>query len=163
MYTDLEEEIEELPSTDPASLLPLAQQALGYATVDDTTSLSVAARMKARKRAFNQIAAAAAVASKKKNGNIPLTSSLRFDTSKDYTFEFYQHLLDFGAEGLAVDMGRPIGKVGLAPVTDGQPLKFMSAHKDPTTGVLDSLWSFDIWHASLYPFAERASTNTEDS
>lgn len=147
MATDLENEVEELPSTDPASLLPLAQKALGVTTGLDTTSHSTAARMKARKHAFNQLAA-------RKD------KTLTFDTSKQYTFEFYQHLLDFGDEGLAIDMGQPIGKVGLSRPLDGQPIKFMSAHKDPLTGKLDTLWSFDIWHASLYPYAETALTAT---
>jgi hypothetical protein len=147
MATDLEDEVEELPSTDPASLLPLAQKALGVTTanISDTTSLSTAARMKARKHAFNQLAA-------RKD------KTLKFDPSKQYTFEFYQHLLDFGDDGLAIDMGQPIGKVGLSRALDGQPLKFMSAHKHPKSGKLDTLWSFDIWHASLYPYAETALT-----
>lgn len=146
MSTDLEDEVEEVSSTNPASVLPLALEALGTDT--DTSSMSTSARMKARKRAFNQLAA-------------HQDKALRFDTEKEYTFEFYQHLVDFGAGGLAVDMGRPIGKVGLSHATDGQPLKFMSAHKDPTTGQLDTLWSFDIWHASLYPFAEKALHESE--
>jgi hypothetical protein len=54
-------------------------------------------------------------------------------------------------------MGQPIGKVGLAQATDGQPLKFMLAHKDPTrTGELDSLWCFDIRHSSLFSYANMA-------
>jgi hypothetical protein len=53
-------------------------------------------------------------------------------------------------------MGRPIGKVGLAQATDGQHIKFMSAHQNPQTKELDTLWSFDIWHESLFPYAELA-------
>ena len=146
MSTDLEDEVEESPSTQPTSVLPLAQQALGVSRPPNATSLS--ARCKARKRAFNQLAARR-------------DTSLKFDTSKEYTFEFCQHLLDFGDDGLAVDMGHPIGKVGVSRAADGQPLKLMSAHKDPKTGELDTLWSFDIWHASLYPYAE-AALATED-
>jgi hypothetical protein len=77
--------------------------------------------------------------------------------SKQYTFEFYQHLLDFGPDGLAMDLGRPVGKVGLAKVTNGQPLKLMSAWQCPETGRLDALWSFDIWHESLYLYAQKAA------
>jgi hypothetical protein len=47
--------------------------------------------------------------------------------------------------------------VQLAPITDGQPIKFMAAHKDPENGQLDELWSFDIWHESLYPYAQAAA------
>ena len=67
--------------------------------------------MKARKKVFNALAA-------KKS------SELQFLTSEDnteYTFEFYQHLIDFGEE-MALDLGRVGGKVGLAQATDGQPL-----------------------------------------
>ncbi len=143
---NLEEEMEELPFSDPASVVSLAHQALGISSPTDTSLISTSARMKARKRAFNQLAG------KKDN-------SLKFDTTKEYTFEFYQHLLDFGDEGLAVNMGRPIGKVGLSRALDGQPLKFMSAHQHPSTGELDTLWSFDIWHATLYPYAVSASSH----
>jgi hypothetical protein len=123
------------------SVLPLAQKVLGC-SVMDTTKSSISQRMKARKKICNSLAA---------KQYKPLT----FDTSQEYTFEFYHHLLDF-RDALAVDMGRPIGKVGLAQATDDQPLKFMSAHKDPTTGKLGSLWCFDIWHSSLFSHAEMA-------
>lgn len=144
MSTDMEEGVEEPSSLDESSVLGLGEEILGATKMSDTSKSSIGARMKARKKVYNSIAA-------KKE------SSLLFKTDREYTFEFYQHLLDFGDEGLAVDMGRPIGKVGLSQVTDGQPLKFMSAHRDPLVeGELDTLWSFDIWHASLFPYAEVA-------
>ena len=69
-------------------------------------------------------------------------------------------MLLFG-DSLAVDIGRAIGSVDLAPVTVGQPIKFMSAHKDGETGELDVLWSFDIWQESLYELAEAAEDESE--
>lgn len=141
----IEDELEESHMSESSSVLSSAYKVLGITAQgpDQAPKASIAARMKTRKRLFNNLTA-------KKDTNV------KFDVSKLYTFEFYQHLLDFGEGGLAVDMGRPIGKVGIAKATDGQPLKFMSAYQCPDTGVLDSLWSFDIWHASLYPYAQAA-------
>jgi hypothetical protein len=102
---------------------------------------SVAKRQKVRKKAYNHIFASKA-------------EEPCFQLDMEYTFEFYQHLLLFD-DSLAIDMGR-IGHVDLAPVTNGQPIKFMSAHKDSNTGELDMLWSFDIWHESLYSYAQAA-------
>jgi hypothetical protein len=138
---EMEDSVEEPPSVDATSLMLDVKRELNIA-VPDTTKSSITNRMKARKKAYNSVGA-------------NKQDKLLFSLDKEYTFEFYQHLLDFSDE-LAVDMGRPIGKVGLAQATDGQPLKFMSAHQDPVSGELDSLWSFDIWHESLYPYAELA-------
>jgi hypothetical protein len=134
---DMEKAVEEPPANDPTSLM----QVLNNCSTA-TSGGSVASRMKARKKAFNQVTAQHLEEPK-----------FRLDT--EYCFEFYQHLLLFGRDtGLALDMGRPIGKVPLAPCTNGQPIKVMGAHKDPTTGELDTLWSFDIWHESLYEYAK---------
>eukprot|EP00934_Nitzschia_sp_Nitz4_P000512 Nitzschia sp. Nitz4//scaffold270_size25879//23417//24457//NITZ4_008301-RA/size25879-processed-gene-0.10-mRNA-1//-1//CDS//3329545199//512//frame0 len=138
----LDKEIEEPSSTDPSSVLPEAHRALGKKP-SDTSITAVLGRMKARKKALNSLAA-------------KRLTALKFQTNKEYTFEFYQHLLDFGDDGLAVDIGRPIGKMGIAPMTNGQPLKIMSAHRHPETGTLGYLWCFDIWHASLLPLAHQA-------
>jgi hypothetical protein len=138
---DMEDNVEEPPSVDATSLMLDVKREVHMA-VSDTTKSSITSRMKCRKQAYNSIAA--------NKQDKPL-----FSLDKEYTFEFYQHLLDFSDE-LAVDMGRPIGKVGLAQATDGQPLKFMSAHQDPISGELNSLWSFDIFHESLYAYAELA-------
>jgi hypothetical protein len=143
---DMEEAVEEPPTTDPTSIMQELQKEQGSPT--DSSRSSVSARVKARKKAFNTMAA-------------QKEETLRFSLDKEYTFEFYQHLLDF-KEDLAIDMGRPIGKVGLARVTDGQPIKFMSAHRDTETGELDTLWSFDIWHASLFPYAELAHAGSKE-
>jgi len=138
---DIEEEVEEPPATDERSLMQDVNRDLGVSLTEGKTSVS--SRMKARKKAYNSVAA-------------QKSSKPCFSLDKEYTFDFYQHLLIFHEEQFALDMGRPIGKVPLSPITDGQPIKFMSAHKNPVSGVLDSLWSFDIWHESMYPIAKNA-------
>ena len=120
-------------------------------TIPDTSSFSTTNRSLARKKIFNALST--------KKGLGP-----RFDTSKIYTFEFYQHLLDFGDE-LAVDMGR-VGMVPMAQAMNGQPLKIMAAYRSDTIRhELESLWSFDIFHESLYSYAQMAfdGANTEES
>lgn len=117
-------------------------------TIPDTTSWSVASRNFTRKKIFNALSA-------------KRTPEPRFNTKKVYTFEFYQHLLDFGDE-LAVDMGRIGGMVPLAQAMDGQPLKIMATYRSSETNhELDSLWSFDIFHESLYSYAEMALDGME--
>jgi hypothetical protein len=142
----MEDAVEEPPSVEAKSVLTAISDDLGV-YVPDTTNSSVAGRMKARKKIFNALAA-------KKS------SEPRFLTDAEYVFEFYQHLLDFGEE-MAVDLGRVGGKVGLAQATDGQPLKIMAAYQDHDSQELDTLWSFDIWHESLYPYAEMAIGGTD--
>lgn len=166
--SDLEAAISEPSSIDTSSIMLAVTKASESSSsekvnVPDTSRSSIAGRMKARKKVFNALAAAASYDPCK-------ALEPRFDTQTEYTFEFYQHLLDFGDE-LAVDMGMVGGKVGLAKATDGQPLKIMAAYRDPSrkksdSGIentahndklaLDTLWSFDLWHESLYPYAEMA-------
>eukprot|EP00536_Pseudo-nitzschia_multiseries_P016638 jgi/Psemu1/222025/e_gw1.1179.2.1 len=111
--------------------------------IPDTTSSSATGRAKARKKIFNKLGATK-------------SEEHRFDCNKTYSFEFYQHLLEFSQ--FAVDMGSIGGMIPLAPVMDGQPLKILAAHrKNADSQELDSLWSFDIFHESLYPNAEFAS------
>jgi hypothetical protein len=58
---------------------------------------------------------------------------------------------------LAVDMGRIGGMIPLAQSMDGQPLKIMAAYRSSEIKQeLDSLWSFDIFHESLYSYAQTA-------
>lgn len=140
---DMEDEVEEPSAADPTSLLQAVPQASHY----DSSHKSVAARTKMRKTVFNHLAA-----KKAKEPN--------FDPEKEYTFEFFQHLLIFDElDELKVDMGRVVGKVGLAKALNGQPLKFMAAHKHPETSKLTYLWSFDLWHSSLYDYAQAALDN----
>jgi hypothetical protein len=141
----VDDDMEEVHMSHPSSVVPMVYRALGR-TVERTNkadSTPLLARIKARKRAVNQLV-------------VKRDATVQFDVSKEYTFEFYQHLLDFGPEGLAVDVGRPVGKVGIAAMTNGQPLKVMSAWQCPQTRTLEPLWSFDIWHESLYQHAQAA-------
>jgi hypothetical protein len=135
--TDMEDNVEEPSAEESTSIMKYVRGVSKHAGVP------IAKRQKIRKKAYNHI-----FASKAKEP--------RFQLDKEYTFEFYQHLLRFD-DSLAIDMGHTIGgQVDLAPITDGQPIKFMSAHKDTHTGKLDMLWSFDIWHESLYSYAQAA-------
>jgi len=167
-----DERLEEVHMSHPSSIVPLVYQALGGRTVqgpEQAQSSSVLSRMKVRKRTFHQLVAidqTTTTANKNKNKSGPRnidstsssSSSVRFDVSKEYTFEFYQHLLDFGPDGFALDMGWPLGKVGMAKVTNGQPLKIMSAWQCPTAKQrLEDLWSFEIWHESMFPYAQRVA------
>ena len=145
---DMEEPIDEPSSVDPSSIMSFvinSDPKSDIARVTDTTNSSIASRMKTRKKVFNTLAAKKSMEPK-------------FDTTKEYTFEFYQHMLDFGEE-LALDVGGSVwgGKIGLAKVTDGQPLKILAAYRDTVNNdELDSLWNFDLWHESLYPYAKAA-------
>jgi hypothetical protein len=137
-------DLEEPSSLEPNSALSALDDGsdLGI-TIPDTTSYSLMNRSLARKKVFNALSA--------KRSPEP-----QFDTNKVYTFEFYQHLLDFGDE-LALDMGRIGGMVPLAQAMDGQPLKVMAAYRSSEIKQeLDSLWSFDIFHESLYSYAQMA-------
>lgn len=143
LHLDKGDNLQEPPSVESSSILSDVDiyRSEGI-TVPDTTSFSATNRSLARKKIFN------AMSAKKKYGP-------RFETHKTYTFEFFQHLLDFGDE-LAVDMGMVGGMVPLAQATDGQPLKIMAAYKSETGNELESLWSFDIFHESLYSYAKAA-------
>jgi hypothetical protein len=140
---DMEDAVEEPSAADPTSLL----QAVPHASHHDSSHKSVAARTKMRKTVFNHLATKKA-------------AEPTFDLEKEYTFEFFQHLLIFDEQDeLKVDMGRVVGKVGLAKPLNGQPLKFMAVHKHPETSNLTYLWSFDLWHSSLYDYAQAALEN----
>jgi len=143
---DTSSDLEEPHSLEPSSVLSAlsANTDLGI-TVPDTTSCGATGRSLTRKKIFNALSA--------KRSPEP-----RFDTHKVYTFEFYQHLLDFGDE-LAVDTGRIGGMIPLAQATDGQPLKIMAAYKSSENKQeLEPLWSFDIFHESLHSYATRVCT-----
>ncbi len=142
---DVGAELGEPHSLEPTSVLfSLGTDSDLGITIPDTTFLSPAKRVLARKRIFNSLSA--------KRSPEP-----RFDPSKTYTFEFYQHLLDFG-DVLALDMGTIGGMLPLAKAMDGQPLKIMAAYKNGEAGnaIIDPLWSFDLFHESLFPYAQMA-------
>jgi len=145
LNVDIVTDAGEPPSTDSSSILSdLSSDVILGTSVPDTTSCSVTSRTLARKKIFNTLSA--------KRSLEP-----RFDTKKIYTFEFFQHLLDFGDE-LALDMGRVGGKVSLAQTLNFQPLKIFAAYKNcGKQQNLETLWSFDIFHESLYYTAESYS------
>lgn len=64
-------------------------------------------------------------------------------------------MLDFN-DDISIKMGRPVGNVSVSQMTDGQPIKFMSAYKNPATEKLETIWSFDLWHESFYQLAKDA-------
>ncbi len=160
----LEDVIHEPQPSHPTSLLQTvihsgAASKAGISTTLPSDSDNVAARTKHRKRAFDRLFA--------KSVKIPL-----FDTETEYTFEFFQHLISF--EDFALDFVRPVGKQPLCGVLNGQPLKFMAGHqvkemreKGDGSGTLEEeqeekevikwLWSFDLWHESLYDDAVAAA------
>lgn len=141
---DTRVDLEEPPSLEPSSVLSgLGGDSDLAISIPDTISYSVTGRSLTRKNVFNALSA-------------KISPEPRFDVHKVYTFEFYQHLLDFGNE-LAVDMGRIGGMVPLANAMDGQPLKILAAYRSSELEQeLDPLWSFDIFHESLYSHAEKA-------
>jgi len=141
---DVEADLQEPHSLDSSSVLSsLATNTDLGITIPDTTSFSATNRSLTRKKIFNSLSA-------------NRTPEPRFDTDKIYTFEFYQHLLDFGDE-LALDMGRIGGMIPLAQALDGQPLKIMAAYRSGEVGDdLEPLWSFDIFHESLYSYVQMA-------
>jgi hypothetical protein len=78
-----------------------------------------------------------------------------FDTNATYTFEFLQHLIDYN--DFSLDFGSIVGKMKLGGALKGQPCRFVAGviSKDgkervPTLRDMDCLWSFDLWHESLY-------------
>eukprot|EP00977_Amphora_coffeiformis_P016994 scaffold5385_cov152-Amphora_coffeaeformis.AAC.4 len=136
--SDMEDDIAEPCPTNSTSLLQALTTGKREKKIDTVTT-----RMKHRKKVFNQGAANKA-------------TTPTFDLDQEYTFEFYQHLLIFTDDAdLQLDMGRALGKHGLARALNGQPLKFVAAHRDPAADSLATLWSFDIWHSVLYGYAEQ--------
>lgn len=94
-----------------------------------SSSVSALQRARHRKKAFDKLF-------------IDKDKEFVTDTRKVYTFEFLQHLINF--DDFSVDLGSMFGSIFLADVLDGQPIQIRASHNDNT------LWSFDIWHKSLY-------------
>jgi hypothetical protein len=137
--TDMECDVIEPPTDVTTSILQTVE---GQSELGESSTVS--ARMKHRKKIFNKIAAS--------RNALPC-----FRTDQQYTFEFYQHLLIFtDTDDLKLDLGRALGYAGLARPLNGQPIKCMAAHKHSESTALDTLWSFDIWHHSLYGLAQQA-------
>lgn len=138
----IEDDICEPQPSDPSSILQVLHQSNDKASLpsdsDNTTT-----RIKTRKKAYDKL-----YASRNKEPT--------FNTETEYTFQFFQHLLLFN--DFALNFPKPIGKHPLHRMLNGQPLKFMAAHQiqevDTKGKIIDEeiswLWSFDLWHESLY-------------
>ena len=132
----MEEEVEEPPSDAETSVMGTVD-ASDRAAGPDT---SIPWRRAARKKTFNHVAAEKAVAP-------------TFDTFKEYTFEFYQHLLLLSEpEDFKINMGAM--QVGLTRPLNGQPIKIFAAQRSNDL-LKSAIWSFDIWHQSLYKYAKK--------
>jgi hypothetical protein len=138
----IENEINEPQSSDPTSVLQhlLHSKTEYYSLPPDSDC--IATRVKARKRAFDIL-------------RVRQDTTLTFDPNRVYTFEFFQHLLLF--DEFAIHFMKPIGMRPLRNILDGQPLKFMAAHQTTRNSFMGGeddemsyLWSFDLWHESLY-------------
>lgn len=110
---------------------------------------SVSSRTKTRKKAFDKIF----------SHHIKTPT---FDVDKEYTFEFFQHLISF--DDFCLDFAKPVGKHSMRGMLNGQPLKFMAAHQtmDGDEEAFKWLWCFDIWHESLYDDALLAEDGVEN-
>jgi hypothetical protein len=124
---------------DPESVKPLedptGEPVEGHRTLmglqsDAPTSLQ---RAKFRKKAFDKLF-------------VQKSQEPMADVSKIYTFEFLQHLVNF--QDFSIELGNMLGSVELGEVLDGQPLQIMAAYGDQL------LWSFDLWHESLWEQAK---------
>jgi hypothetical protein len=100
-------------------------------------------RARARKKAFDKL-----YCSK--------STSLKTDLGTTYTFEFLQHLFDYG--NFSIDLGA-VGNVRAKDVLNGQPLQLMAKVQTTTTTTpLSSnnvLWSFDLWNECLWEDAQK--------
>jgi Protein of unknown function (DUF1769) len=130
--TRMEEELEEPLGNDPKSAMStiLANPTVGPHTIEQ--------RRASRKRAFNRLTATRAMD--------PV-----FDTSKEYTFEFFQHMLSLTETDDLKLLVAGRFRVGLADALNGRPVKILGVQRTRTAS--NVLWSFDLWHQSLYPLA----------
>jgi hypothetical protein len=125
-------------------------------TVDDQTLLGHAStakssmqRARQRKKNFDKIFATTLHDDEKAQHSLLAT-----DPTKEYTFEFLQHLFNF--DDFTIELGPVIGSVSLQSILAGQALQIMASHgqpnkldDDPTSTVRNRLWAFDIWHEML--------------
>ena len=138
---DLEDEMQEPHPSAPSSFIQLLPQ-----SSNDVHQMSLESdnknRVKARKKAFNKLYS---------TGN----KDPSFSSQSEYCFEFFQHLILF--DKFALDFPKPVGQHSLKKILNGQPLQILALHqqvKKKEKKIIDEeltrLWSFDIWHESLY-------------
>lgn len=148
MTESIEHNISEPNASDQSSIMQSltecdAAQSSGMSTLP-TDNSSTSSRIKRRKRAFDKVF----------SFNLKTPT---FNTDREYTFEFFQHLTTFN--DFCLNFVEPIGKHPLHGMLNGQPLKFMAAHKtldEVGEDTLKWLWCFDLWHESLYSDALEA-------
>jgi len=142
----------EEPSDDSRRLISLRRRKSESASASSSVSCA-----KARKKMFDKICG-------------EQNKSFIFRTDKVYTFEFLQHLLEF--DKFELNLGNMMGRYHMANMVNGQPLQIMATHQSPLTNnggngnynnlcqgstdntiigdsVYNSIWSFDLWHASI--------------
>lgn len=68
-----------------------------------------------------------------------------FRTDREYTFEFYQHMLDLSHPSDFV-LTLAGWSVRLGPTLDGQPIRILGAWQPEGGGELQYIWSFDLLH-----------------
>ncbi len=149
---DLEDELQEPHPSAPSSLI----QSLSQSSMENHPTLlgtDNKARIKKRKKAFDKLYS---------------TGSLEpsFCPQSEYCFEFFQHLILF--DRFALDFPKPIGQHSLKKMLNGQPLQILAMHQKQKgknkPEELTRLWSFDIWHESLYDDAiNNDATNGAES
>ena len=137
---------QEEPDCSSRCLIPISSNSKSSSSSSSspTSKLSTVARAKNRKKAFDKLC-----------GSHDKVHT--FDTSKVYTFEFLQHMVNFDA--LEMNLGKMMGKHKLNQVLNGQPLHIMGAHQqfinDSRSGSskreyeFQNFWSFDLWHESI--------------
>ncbi len=139
---DLEIDLQEPLPSDPSSFIKMLPQAsIGKRALSHDADVKT--RIKERKRAFDKLYSSG-------------DKEPSFCTESEYCFEFFQHLIIF--DKYALDFPKPIGQHSLKRILNGQPLKILALHQEfnanRTGAVVDEcmtrLWSFDIFHESLY-------------
>jgi hypothetical protein len=158
MERNLEEPCEASKSI--LSVLPNARQLMQ----DLNACKTVANRVALRKQAFNKHHSnSSSNTNNHEAGNHTTAEQPAFDTNKEYTFEFFQHLLNLDE----CSMNMLGTSHDLSGMLHGQPIKCLAAHLPSNSksckedlamnvDMLESLrylWSFDIWHAKLHPDA----------
>lgn len=139
---DLEYELQEPHPSAPSSFMQSLPQSRmeNHPTFLDS---DIKARIKKRKKAFDKLHS---------NGSVEPS----FCPQSEYYFEFFQHLILF--DKFALDFPKPVGQHSMKKMLNGQPIKVLAMHQQRkknkeehiTEEKMTTLWSFDIWHESLY-------------
>lgn len=132
---------EEPHSTDPTSIL---HYILNNDSNNHQNGNNSVQNQKLRKKIFNSIYANAHSPTSKYDD----AKDVSFSTEHEYTFEFYQHMIDFDDFHIQL----PFKKYPLSSVLNHQPLNVMAGFYSGED--LRYLWNFEIWHEIIYPHSE---------